>query len=84
MVYKSTSIPIPRDLEGVYLKPLTGATTNAFPGTWNKAPWINPFFGVGCIANDDLFNPEIIGTDQVVNLALNTGIGSGSTFAAGE
>jgi hypothetical protein len=84
VVYNSTPIPIPQDLEGVYLNPLTGATTNTFPGTWNTVPWINPFFGGVCIGNDDLLTPVIVGTDQVVNLALNTVIDSSSTFAAGE
>ena len=84
VVYISTPISIPQDFDGVYLNPLTGVTTNAYPADWNTAPWINPFFGGTCIGNDDLLTPVITGTDQVVNLALNTVIDGSSTFAAGE
>ena len=85
IVYSSQQdVPIPLDPEGEYLRLDTGATAGAFPADWATAPWINPFFGGVDIGNSPLLRPVITGTDQVLNLAPGTLIGSGSNFVAGE
>ena len=85
IVYSSQQdIPIPLDPEGEYLRLDTGAVAGALPANWATAPWINPFFGGVDIANSPLLRPVIAGTDQILNLAPGTLIGSGSNFVAGE
>lgn len=84
VVYTSTPIPIPLDFDGVYLNPITTATTNTQPADWNTAPWLNPFFGGVYFGNDDLLRPVITGADQIVNLAAGTQIDGSSNFVAGE
>ncbi len=78
------NVAIPQDFNGVYLNPYSGVTTTAYPGDWNTAPWINPFFGGVGIANDALLRSVITGADQVVNLAAGTLIDAASNFVAGE
>ncbi len=78
------NLPIPLSPEGTYLQIDSGDTAAAFPSDWATAPWINPFFGGVYIANSPLLRPVITGTDQIVQLAPGTVIGSGSNFVAGE
>lgn len=78
------NIAIPQDFSGVYLNVVSGSTAFSLPGTWNTAPWLNPFFGGVGIANSPLLMPVITGSDQIVNLPVLTTIGSGSNFALGE
>jgi hypothetical protein len=79
------NIAIPIDpplvgLEGVYLNLLTGATTTAYPGDWDTAPWINPAFGGSWVLNSALLRPVITGSDKVLNLALGTVIDDMGNF----
>lgn len=79
------NIPIPYTFDGVYLRIDTGATAGLEPGSWNTAPWMNPFQGGVNIGTDALFLPvAVTGSDQIVNLPLGTPIGLGSNFATGE
>ena len=61
-----------------------GVTNTTFPANWSTEPWLNPFFGGVDIANSPLLRPIITGTDQILNLAPGTIIGSTSNFVAGE
>jgi hypothetical protein len=76
--------PIPLNFEGEYLRIDTGTTSGAYPADWETAPWINPFFGGVFIGNSPLLRPIVTGTDQILNLAVGTVIGSESNFVAGE
>ena len=78
------NVPIPLDPVGAYLRLDTGATATAYPVDWDTAPWINPDFGGTRIFNSPLLRPIITGTDQILNLAPGTLIGSASNFVAGE
>ena len=78
------NIPVPLTFDGVYLHLTDGATSGVFPANWSTEPWLNPFFGGVDIANSPLLRPVITGTDQIVNLASGTVIGSGSNFVGGE
>ena len=77
-------VPIPLNFEGEYLRIDTGTTSGAYPANWDTAPWINPFFGGVYIGNSPLLRPIITGTDQILNLAAGTVIGSEGNFVAGE
>jgi hypothetical protein len=76
------SIAIPLDFDGVYLNVLSGATGFSEPGTWDTAPWFNPFFGGVYTTNPALLRPASDGFGQMVNLAVGTMIDSTSNFAA--
>lgn len=78
------NLGVPQSPDGLYLNVYSGATAGAQPGSWNTAPWLNPFFGGVYIATDDLFLPVITGADQIVNLAAGTMIDVSSTFATAE
>jgi hypothetical protein len=83
------NLGVPQDPDGLYLNIYSGATAGAQPGSWNTAPWLNPFFGGVWIAMGELFRPVITGTEidgevQIVNLAAGTMIDGSSTFASAE
>jgi hypothetical protein len=79
------NLGVPQNPDGLYLNIYSGAIAGAQPGSWNTAPWLNPFFGGVFIATDDLLLPVVItGTDQIVNLAAGTLIDGSSTFATAE
>ncbi|MCE9609421.1 MAG: PEP-CTERM sorting domain-containing protein [Chthoniobacter sp.] len=78
------SIPVPLNLEGLYLNLTSGVATGSYPADWNTAPWINPFFGGVDIASSTLLRPVITGADQIVSLPGGTSIGTGNNFALGE
>ena len=78
------NLVVPQDPGGLYLNIYSGMTAGAQPGSWNMAPWLNPFFGGVYIATDDLFLPVITGADQIVNLAAGTMIDGSRTFATAE
>lgn len=78
------NIAVPLNLDGLYLNLYTGAASGIFPADWNTAPWLNPFFGGVDIASSALLRPVITGADQILNLAPDTAIGSGSNFALDE
>ena len=78
------NLGVPQSPDGLYLNVYSGATAGAQPGSWNTAPWLNPFFGGVYIATDDLLLPVITGADQIVNLAAGTMIDGTSTFASAE
>lgn len=84
VIFTSVSIPIPLTLDGIYLNPLSGATSGAQPVGWNTAPWLNPLFGGVFFANDDLARPIVTGVDQIVNLGAGTIIDATGNFVAGE
>lgn len=78
------NIPVPLNLEGLYLNLYTGVATGTYPADWNTAPWLNPFFGGVDIGTSALLRPVVTGADQIVNLPGGTSIGTGSNFVLGE
>ena len=84
IVLYEPNLPIPQTIDGLYLNVYTGATANVEPVDYNKAPWINPFFGGTFFGNGNLALPVITGTDQLLNLTPGTLVDAGSTFAKGE
>ena len=81
IIYVSSSTPIPYDSGGVYLNPSSGLTAGSQPGTFDTAPWINPFQGGVFVASSGLFCPIITGSDQIVNVAGGSMIDSSQTYA---
>ena len=84
------NVLIPLTIQGVYLNVDTGATASSQPGTWNTAPWFNPFLGGTSVANGALFCPVIdapshpINPDTIVNLAFGTLIDATLNYTGGE
>ncbi len=78
------NVPIPQDLDGVYLRIDTGAITHSYPLDWDTAPWINPFFGGVGIATSPLLRPIITGINQIQRLDAGAIVGPGGNFAPGE
>jgi hypothetical protein len=85
VVYSGTvDIPIAQNFTGLYLNPLSGATSGSHPGDWNTAPWLNPFFGGVYVGNGDLLRPVVTGADQIENLTLGAMINGSSAVVTGE
>ncbi|MCX6853802.1 MAG: PEP-CTERM sorting domain-containing protein [Verrucomicrobia bacterium] len=88
------NVPIPLSLpqgqDGVFLNVWTNATANSQPGSFNTAPWMNPFLGGTAFANGNLLCPVIdapsnpMAPDTIVNLAPGAYIYSGLNFCDGE
>lgn len=82
------NVAIPQTFDGVYLRISDNTTSVSFPGDWNTAPWINPFFGGTVIGTSPLFLPVITGSNQgsdpIVNLTGGTTIDAGSNFASAD
>ena len=84
------NVAIPLDNAGVYLKLDTVNGTPAFvePGTFDTEAWINPFFGGTKIGTGAFLRPVVASggtatSEQIVNLAVGTTVGAGSTVAVG-
>jgi hypothetical protein len=78
------NILLPNSHDGVYINLFNGATSLSLPGTWDTAPWINPFFGGTVIGTSALLRPIITGADQIENLVIPTLISSLNNYATGE
>ncbi|WP_395736405.1 hypothetical protein [Prosthecobacter sp.] len=80
-------VSIPFTLDGVYVNVATGATSTTQPGTWDTAPWINPFYGGTLIASNSVLRPSVVtgisGNERVLNLPSSTLIDAAQHFAAG-
>lgn len=90
IIYSGNSIVIPADLEGVYLNPFSGVSTNLAPGDLETAPWFNPFLAGDAIYTSSLLRPIIVvngsgnsGGAQVANLAGGTLIDEFHAYAFG-
>jgi hypothetical protein len=81
IIFYDSPIPIPLDGNGVYLNLFSNATTGSEPGSFDTAPWINPFQGGVYVATSALICPVIVGADQIVNLASGTMIDATQTYA---
>ncbi|MBL9130647.1 MAG: PEP-CTERM sorting domain-containing protein [Verrucomicrobiaceae bacterium] len=82
------NIAIPFDPEGVYVNVFTNAVSYGYPGDFDTAPWINPYFGGACIWTGPLIRPIVTSTlgagdDQIVNLSYGTIVDHLSTFTTG-
>lgn len=85
LVYSGVqNVPIPQDLDGVYLRIDTGVITHSYPLDWDTAPWINPFFGGVGIATSPLLRPIITGSNQILRLDAAAIVGLSDNFAPGE
>ena len=80
----NADIPIPLNIDGVYLNLATGSTASLEPGSYNTAPWINPIFGGVFVGNGALANLAITGSDQLLNLSYGTMIDDSLAFTTGE
>ncbi len=82
--FTAQNVPIPLTFGGVYLNLLDGSASASQPGSWNTAPWINPFFGGVDLANDELIHLQITGADQILNLPAGTVVDGSATYTVGE
>jgi hypothetical protein len=79
----NANIPIPQNMHGVYFNVFTGetVTSSTAPGSFDTAPWLNPFQGGVFVGTSALFCPIITGADQIVNVASGAMIDSSQTYA---
>jgi hypothetical protein len=62
------NIPIPYTFDGIYVNPLTMATTTTEPASYNSSPWFNFGFGGVDISNGDLLTPVVLPGEVVEKL----------------
>ncbi|MFN0128000.1 MAG: PEP-CTERM sorting domain-containing protein [Verrucomicrobiales bacterium] len=77
------NIPIPYTFAGIYVNPLTLATSTTEPVSFNSSPWINFGFGGVDISNGDLLTPVVVAGDVVENLFSLTLVDSSLSFTLG-
>jgi hypothetical protein len=77
------NLNVPVNSDGLYLNVVSGITSGTQPGTFDTAPWFNPFFGGEDIAVGVLSQLVLTGGGNVVNLGAGTLIDSSSDFGAG-
>lgn len=73
------NLTIPVDPDGLYFNVVSGAASATEPGTFNTAPWFNPFFGGEDIGVGNLSQLVFAGVD-VLNLGAGTLISGASNF----
>lgn len=80
---------IPANLDGIYLNPLTGATSTVPPSDLETAPWLNLFFGGTAIGSNTYIAPVITepatgnGDGLVLKVLTLEEIGPAMNYAAG-
>jgi hypothetical protein len=77
------NIPIPYTFAGIYVNPLTLATSTTEPVSFNSSPWFNFGFGGVDISNGDLLTPIVVTGDVVEKLIPLTLVDNSRSFTMG-